>query len=179
MELKFNKSRISSLASIAIENFKAIPILQNSPIPIPQVKLLVDDYYDKWYAEVERLRGLNPVPDKVFLGNNFCRKCHQDEYEAWTQTSHASAFTSLKKYEKRCIPCHTTGFGYPTGYWDISTTPNFAGVGCEECHVVPKNPRIQGMHQVEPVSEAGCRCHVPPHDYDFDYKKEIIKVDHE
>ena len=176
LEIDIKKGSLSKLSGIGIENFSSIPILQNSPIPVPVIKNLVDEYYLKWYESVSGARSLKT--DKVFLGNKFCGKCHPDEYESWEMTPHATAFKALKSGEKRCLPCHTTGFGYPTGYWDQTFTPKMAGVGCEECHYVPKIPVITGEHEYYPVSENSCRCHVPPHDNSFNYTEDKLKVIH-
>ena len=176
LEIEIRKGSLSKLSGIGIENFSSIPILQNSPIPVPVIKNLVDEYYAKWYELVSGARSLKT--DKVFLGNKFCGKCHPAEYESWKTTPHATAFEVLKSDETRCLPCHTTGFGYPTGYWNETFTPKMAGIGCEECHYVPKKPIITGEHEHYPVSENNCRCHVPPHDKSFNYAEDKLKVIH-
>ena len=176
LEIEIKRGTLSKLSGIGIENFSSIPILQNSPMPVPKIKNLVDEYYEEWFNLVSRTRSLKT--DKVFLGNKFCGKCHQEEYESWKQTPHASAFDVLKSDEARCLPCHTTGFGYPTGFWNMEMTPKMAGIGCEECHYVPKRPIITGEHAHYPVKDSGCRCHVPPHDKEFNYSEEITRVQH-
>lgn len=178
VEISFSSQSISRLANIGIENFSAIPILQNSPLPSPTIKSMVDEYYLEWYNGLLEKRRNFPHPDKVFLGNKFCGNCHQEEYKSWQSSSHAHAFDKIRGNENRCIPCHTTGFGYPTGFWDIETTPKLAGIGCEECHNVPKIPKITGKHKVEDISNSSCRCHVPPHDNDFDFNHNLSKIKH-
>lgn len=179
VEISCGTQSISRLSSLGIENFAALPILQNSPLPAPKVKTIVDEYYRKWYDSIVEKRKNYPSPDKVFLGNKYCGNCHQSEYADWNNTAHARAFDKVRNRENRCIPCHTTGFGYPTGFWDYQTTPKFAGVGCEECHNVPKIPKIAGKHFVEPVQGENCKCHIPPHDNNFDYEKKLLQIKHQ
>ena len=40
------------------------------------------------------------------------------------------------KYEKdpKCVECHTTGFGKPSGFKDKVSTAALVGVTCENCH---------------------------------------------
>jgi len=173
-----NSSQKHTRAGLGKNN--SISITQFSPAAAPEAKALVDEYYAKWYADLVERRGNNPAPDKVFLGSQFCGKCHISEYESWRKSRHSHAYEQIKRGEKRCIPCHTTGFGYPTGFWDWETTPKLAGVGCEECHMVSKNPPITGAHKSVKVSADNCRCHTAPHDNNFNYeiKKAKIKQEH-
>lgn len=88
-----------------------------------------------------------------YVGSNNCRKCHIKEWRSWSETKMAKAFDVLKPGERAeakkeagldpdkdyttdpaCVKCHVTGHGEPGGFVDIETTPDLAGVGCEECH---------------------------------------------
>jgi hypothetical protein len=63
-----------------------------------------------------------------------------------TNTPHASAFSSPAfkaaggQTNSSCLPCHTVGYGLPTGFsftnksGVFSYTTNLAGVQCENCH---------------------------------------------
>ena len=44
------------------------------------------------------------------------------------------AFHTMEVNTENCLPCHTVGFGDPTGYVDDGSTPHLAGVQCENCH---------------------------------------------
>jgi hypothetical protein len=73
-----------------------------------------------------------------YLGPNACATCHRQAHTNWLATPHAKALSSLDTIppdvRKNCIVCHTTGYGYPTGFVDTNTTPNLANVTCESCH---------------------------------------------
>ena len=72
-----------------------------------------------------------------FAGSGYCSGCHGDKIATWTQTDHASALSLLTSIgmgnNASCLPCHTVGFGQPTGYTG-ATTAHLANVGCENCH---------------------------------------------
>src|SRR5262249_30622907 len=79
----------------------------------------------------------------TFVGDEACTKCHAAEHKKWGETKHAHAFDSLEKVAKRpagrhldveCVVCHTTGFGYKSGYRNELVTPSLKHVGCETCH---------------------------------------------
>jgi len=65
-----------------------------------------------------------------------CRECHEAEYAAWSQTTHASAtfssnFQVLLQQTAQpgeCFACHTTGYNTSSGQFIL------AGVTCEVCH---------------------------------------------
>lgn len=84
-------------------------------------------------AEAEKS---TPPADQTYVGVRECAECHEKAFEAWKKTGHSHAFKLLtEKYEKdaKCLKCHTTGYGTPTGYKDAST-PDLKEVGCESCH---------------------------------------------
>jgi hypothetical protein len=88
-----------------------------------------------------------------YVGTKNCKKCHMKEFNSWSQTKMAKAFSLLqpgaavdakakakldpkKDYtgDATCLACHTTGYGKPGGFVSIAKTPDMAGVGCESCH---------------------------------------------
>ncbi len=36
--------------------------------------------------------------------------------------------------DKKCLPCHTVGYGKSGGFESVEKTPGLMGVGCEMCH---------------------------------------------
>ena len=65
-----------------------------------------------------------------------CRECHEAEFKAWSNTTHARASFDpifqvyLQQAEEpgECFACHTTGYNAITGQFML------AGVTCEACH---------------------------------------------
>ena len=62
-----------------------------------------------------------------------CRTCHQEIYDAWARTKHATALDRLSppNQEAECLGCHVTG--PKTRVMDGRTVLN-RGVQCEACH---------------------------------------------
>jgi hypothetical protein len=80
-----------------------------------------------------------------YIGSERCKGCHESEFEVWDSSKHPKGFETLIEHERakpphnrqfdtECIVCHTTGFGYQTGYVNEKQTPHLKGVGCENCH---------------------------------------------
>jgi len=77
-----------------------------------------------------------PPKGQHYVGKNTCAACHYSMYRVWKHDKHAVGLDILpKKYhgDPKCLVCHTTGYGEPTGYKDAST-PQLAGITCESCH---------------------------------------------
>ena len=85
-------------------------------------------------------------PAPRYAGTKICLTCHLNICRYETNTPHASAFSSAAfkaaggQTNSLCLPCHTVGYGLPTGFsftnrnGVFSYTTNLAGVQCENCH---------------------------------------------
>ena len=76
-----------------------------------------------------------PPEGQTYIGAKRCASCHFEQFMSWKKTGHSRAFDVLTpKYQKddKCLKCHTTGLGEPTGYKDGEMV--LAGVTCETCH---------------------------------------------
>jgi hypothetical protein len=76
-----------------------------------------------------------PPEGQTYIGAKRCASCHFEPFLSWKKTAHANAFEVLTaKYQKdeKCLKCHTTAFGEPTGYKQGELV--LAGVTCETCH---------------------------------------------
>jgi hypothetical protein len=73
-----------------------------------------------------------------FAGAAACVNCHTNEHATWTATRHAGALTSLQRIGQgsnpSCLPCHTVGYGMPTGFTNETMKSLLGGVQCENCH---------------------------------------------
>jgi hypothetical protein len=78
-----------------------------------------------------------PPAGQSYTGAKKCSSCHFEQYMAWKKTNHAKSFELLPaKYQKdaKCLACHTTGYGRPTGFKALASDANLAGTTCEACH---------------------------------------------
>lgn len=128
-------------------------------------------------------RVLGPSPQ--FAGSQTCMDCHAEVHNTAVKTAHAGAFGDVLflaqggQTNGSCLPCHTVGFGLPTGFVSQSETPHLAGVQCETCHGPAANhaantddptakPRVElaatvcgGCHNVQFVPAQAAASHRP------------------
>jgi hypothetical protein len=117
-----------SFALFATENQRVIDEL-SSPMPeIPLKRAMGDKLYND---------AINSG-DYNYVGNSKCRLCHRNFFLGRKKDPHDHAMEELvsSKNEKnpRCLRCHSTGHGMPTGFVDMEKTPRLANVQCEGCH---------------------------------------------
>ena len=90
-----------------------------------------------------------------------CRSCHQEIYDAWAKTKHASALDRLSgaEQEKECVGCHVTG--PKTRVMDGRKVLN-RGIQCEACHgpaaAHATSTVVLGLVKVPPASACE-ECH--------------------
>jgi hypothetical protein len=113
-------------------------------------------------ALVSDQRPASAEGEFAYTSQRGCKKCHFKTHRSWKKTVHANAMDILKPGERAdvktehgldpqkdytkdpvCLGCHTTGYGKPGGYPEVSDSwtddqakaaKNNAGVGCEACH---------------------------------------------
>lgn len=77
-------------------------------------------------------------PQPRYAGSATCVECHENIHQTEMDTRHARALETLKSVHQdknpSCLPCHTVGYGLPTGFISETMTPQLAGVQCENCH---------------------------------------------
>jgi len=90
-----------------------------------------------------------------------CRECHEAEFQAWSNTTHANASfdpifqTYLQQAEEpgECFTCHTTGYNTITGQFVL------AGVTCEACHGPYRPEHPQESMLIAPSADLCGTCH--------------------
>jgi len=122
-------------------------------------------------------RVSSPAPK--YAGSKACLTCHLSICQYVANTPHASAFSSPAfkaaggQTNSLCLPCHTVGYGLPTGFSFtnknrvFSYATNLAGVQCENCHGPAANHAASeddptAVPQVDiAATVCGC-CHTGP-----------------
>jgi len=80
-----------------------------------------------------------PPAGQTYTGVKRCASCHFKQFMSWKKSKHFTdhsfkALPEKHQADKECLPCHTTGYGQPTGFKDIESSANLAGTTCEACH---------------------------------------------
>jgi len=126
--------------------------------------------------------GGPPAPPAVtaaYVGAAVCKNCHSEKHADWAETGHAEALEALQRIGQasnpECLPCHTVGFGQPSGFVSEGTTPELAGVQCESCHgpgsehVAAGGDESKIIHGAEVLKAEVCgRCHTGAHQPTFE-----------
>ncbi len=78
-------------------------------------------------------------PTPRYAGAVACADCHENVHTSEMNTRHAGALETLRKKGEdknpSCLPCHTVGYGLPTGFNEKDpATAHLGGVQCENCH---------------------------------------------
>ncbi|MCX7872614.1 MAG: cytochrome c family protein [Verrucomicrobiae bacterium] len=109
-----------------------------------------------------------------YVGSTVCAMCHSTYHQQWTNTAHYKAYQSLKNIgmhnNAACLPCHTVGYG-SGGFVNETSTPNLAGVQCENCHG-PGGQHLTNPFGIKPIitkSAMMCGgCHTDSHHPTYD-----------
>jgi Cytochrome c554 and c-prime len=79
-------------------------------------------------------------PAPRYAGSQVCLECHEEIHNVEVNTRHSAAFTNTLfrsqggQTNSACLPCHTVGYGLPTGFDGKANKLNLTGVQCESCH---------------------------------------------
>lgn len=138
------------------------------------------------FAELLKARGIDPSKrerPKAYLGATTCKTCHEEAYNIWTKTRHATAFASLQKTgqesDPECVACHTTGAIQRGGFTNAKDTPDLIDVQCEACHGGGTSHAAKPVAGFGAVSEDLCRgCHTESYNPDFDYEQMLKPISH-
>ena len=128
----------------------------------------------------KRLAWASPEnnPKAKYVGAEDCRRCHAAEFKEWQGTTqqkprhrvpHQAAWLKLLQrywyFWPQCASCHTTGYGYESGFNLEDMSPHLRNVQCESCHgpgslhiEEPKSDNIRG----QPTRKHCDACHAGP-----------------
>ncbi|MCG9127035.1 hypothetical protein JT359_05470 [Candidatus Poribacteria bacterium] len=82
--------------------------------------------------------------------------------------------------DPECLPCHTVGFGFETGFTDQSQISTLSDVGCENCQGVGGNHVKNPQPGYGEVTKANClTCHTSENSQNIDYDAYFPKILHE
>ena len=110
------------------------------------MRALVDDQFPSVLKAIGVVENFARVPNTAYptgaayVGAETCQSCHPNTFAKWSTTKHAHAYDVLtnpkrnREADAECISCHTTGFGYQTGWVSTEKTPYLKGNQCENCH---------------------------------------------
>jgi hypothetical protein len=139
---------------------------------------------------------VNGAPGATFVGAETCKTCHPNTYMKWSTTKHFQAFNALlhdvkpnTQFDAECVSCHTTGFGYNSGWLSEAKTPYLAGNQCENCHgpgsahaAKPDDAAIRktiALTAEKADKNLLCiRCHDEENDTKFDFMKRWGEIVH-
>lgn len=161
-----------------IANADSSMIKLDSSIPEDEdMKALLDEYHFRLEEHKDELLDLeqkDPDTGLYYTGLSTCLQCHPIQASQWNGTPHAKAFSTLENsgqdYNKECIPCHVTGYGYTGGFTISDKTPEMKDVQCEMCHGAGGEHVDTQNLTFEPISETTClKCHTEDNSPQFDY----------
>lgn len=145
------------------------------------IRQLLTDFYQSAAAEnstdsviLFAKQFLEQQQENGYASATACQQCHEQEYLQWSATRHAFAYQTLLKKERYfdagCVSCHTTGFGYPTGFQIGDQNATLEGVQCETCHGPGKqhvgNPKKSNIRSGADTSLC-LQCHDTKHSPGF------------
>lgn len=93
-------------------------------------------------AEIKKVERPKPQPEpkeeSTYVGVESCKKCHAKEYEDFTKRKFDKAWKILEMRGEidnpKCLKCHATGYGEPSGFVSEAATPHLKYKQCESCH---------------------------------------------
>jgi cytochrome c554/c'-like protein len=191
------KGRFLTRVEIAFKQPSGIDNMTAAFLPVVETwgrRAKVDSLLSEYYRDVRELTASDAYvaarkaalidPPVEYVGSEACVSCHAGQDTQWKTTFHSHAHETLVKKDKdldpECQKCHTTGYGFKTGFVTPSLSPDRWEVGCESCHgggaAHVKNPKEPGYGK---ISESTCvGCHTTENSPDFKYADYFPKIKH-
>ena len=118
-----------------------------------------------------------------YAATSACISCHMHQFGTWAFSEHKNAWQALVErgqgYDPECLGCHSTGFGEPGGFGELSkfNLNRLGAVQCEACHGPLKGHPEDESVAVAPITEATClRCHDEANSPEFDFDSYMKKA---
>jgi len=117
------------------------------------------------------------------VGCTTCGICHKIVYEHWRKTTHSTSYSTLVnkgyRYDPECIKCHTTGYGYVSGFLNLENNSSLINVGCETCHGAGSRHINYVTEDYGLTNESNCMvCHDSEHSPMFQFEEFWKKIEH-
>lgn len=151
----------------------------------PDMAARVVAYKESFEAYKEAKRAAFPrdlgSEKERYLGSRSCKTCHEDTWQAYIDSEHAQAFTTLRtrgqNSEPECVLCHTTGYRYKNGYSEERPYNQMVNVQCEACHGYGSEHDRDGNWGAQ-AKDACITCHDQENSPEFDYATYWEKIKH-
>ena len=142
--------------------------------------------YQQMLADEDLLSKIPQAPllnGLSYVGSSICGMCHKVVYEHWSKTTHGTSYGTLVRkgyqYDPECIKCHTTGYGYVSGFLNYEKNNNLINVGCESCHGAGSRHIKYVTETYGVTDESDCViCHESEHSPKFQYNEYWKKIKH-
>jgi cytochrome c554/c'-like protein len=126
---------------------------------------------------------MTAMGNQVYVKVENCKSCHEEAYQVWEGSKHATAFKILEDkhqdYNPDCVGCHTTGFRRPTGFVNARSSADLMNVQCEACHGPGKDhPEKVGKGYGAAGLDTCQGCHTADNSPDFDPTAYMVKIRH-
>ena len=149
----------------------------------PDAARLFSGYLER-IGEEKLLEKLPRMKSSDFAGNKACQPCHTDAWDAWKNSKHAGALSTLENQghdrDPDCVSCHVVGLEFEKGFQSRNLTPDLTDVGCESCHgpgaAHAADPYGSKMGEIG--AESCMKCHVPDHSPGFSFSEYWEKIKH-
>ncbi len=151
----------------------------------PEMALRVDAYKASFEEFKLAKRAAFPrdlgSEKESYLNSRSCKSCHEDTWNAYAESSHSTAFTSIRakgqSNEPECILCHTTGYRYKNGYAEERPFNQLSNVQCEACHGYGTEHARDGKWRAQ-AQDSCVTCHDQENSPEFDYAVYWEKIKH-
>jgi hypothetical protein len=153
---KFVELGHKGMYAVAIGVFADPPTMRSQRVPldarwgesVDMIKLLAayQSQLESLGLDGLGLQAIRHPTGRRFAGSAACADCHQEAYDIWKETPHATALVTLEEQDPRrdgdpeCLSCHVVGWApqrfepFEGGFTGMASTPHLAHQGCENCH---------------------------------------------